>query len=67
MNRGQSPVGVFNVSMKDLRKQMAGWPKLCDQSSEHGDRVGLRPLDGCHIDTPDGLLFAKSPRGTGEA
>jgi len=47
--------------MRDLRKQAACWPKLCDQSKEHDDGVGLRPLDGYHIDTPDGLVSAKSP------
>ena len=27
VNRGRSPVGVFKVSMRDLRKQVACWPK----------------------------------------
>ena len=43
------------------------YPSRADTHQAVEDEVGLRSQNGCYIDTHDGLLFAKSPRGTDEA
>ena len=43
------------------------YPSSADTHQAVEDGVGLRPLVRCYIETRDGLVSAKSPRGTGEA
>ena len=43
------------------------YPSSADTHQAVEDGVGLRPQNGCYIDTHDGLVSAKNPRGTGEA